>query len=200
MANRADGSRRGRPSIDWEAAFAYYASLPDAERSYRAVADHFGVSLRTVEAHGRKERWKERLAGIKAQAAESADERLAAERAEKLAEIDLLIDASLTTYAQQIRAGTVKVVPGDLLRLFKLRAEVWAQNDVERGMKVADEVAEHDPVDSERRKRDLIIALEEAGFFERLRNLTRPPSSGDVPEARDTSQDDGPDGPDEGVA
>ena len=194
VADRPDGSRRGRPSIDWEEAFGYYASLPDAERSYGAVAEHYGISVRTVEAHGRKEHWRERLAQIKAKAAETADVRLAAERAEKLAEIDLLIDASLTTYAQQIRAGTVKVVPGDLLRLYKLRAEVWAQNDVERDMKVADEVAEQDPVDAEQRKRDLIVALEEAGFFERLRNLSRPPTDDDVSETTDASQGDGVDG------
>ena len=122
MTERRSGSDRGRPSIEWEEAFGFYASLPGAERSYRAVAEHYDISVRTVEAHGRKEHWRERLAHIKARAAETADERLAAERAEKLAEIDLLIDASLTSYAQQLRAGSVQVVPGDLLRLYKLRA------------------------------------------------------------------------------
>ena len=37
-------------------------------------------------------------------------------REEKLAELDLSIDASLTSYAQQLLAGKVKVVPADLLR------------------------------------------------------------------------------------
>ena len=42
------GSDLGRPAIDWEQAFAFYASLPAERRSYQAVADKFGVSVRTV--------------------------------------------------------------------------------------------------------------------------------------------------------
>lgn len=177
MAERPPGSDRGRPSIDWEDAFLYYASLADTERSYRAVATHFSVSVRTVEAHGRKEHWKERLARIKADAAETADQRIAAVRAEKLAELDLLIDASLTTYAHQLRAGKVKIGAVDLTRLFKLREELWAQEAV-RTAGVGEESGEPEVEDPERRRRDLIAALEEAGAFERLRSLiAEPPSS-----------------------
>ena len=176
MAERAPGSQRGRPAIDWEDAFHTYASLPDSERSYQAVADHHHLSVRTVERHGREERWKERLAGIKADAAEISDQRTAHARAKKLAELELLIDASLTSYEQQLRAGAVKVVPSDLLRLFKLREELWAQEVVERGVHAARELAEDDAQDAERRKRELVAALDEAGAFERLRNLTSSPS------------------------
>lgn len=182
MAERQEGSNRGRPSIDWELAFAYYVSSPDTERSYRAVAEHFGVSVRTVEAHGRQGHWRERLGQIKAQAAETADERLAAERAEKLAEIDLLIGASLTSYAQQLRAGSVRVSPSDLLRLYKLREELWAQGDAERASQPADPTVTGDPVDAEQRKRDLILALEEAGVFERLRAHARPSADDGAPD------------------
>lgn len=175
MANRPDGSRRGRPSIDWEEAFGYYASLPDAERSYRAVADHYDISVRTVEAHGRKAHWRERLARIKAEAAATADQQLAETRAQQIAELNLLIDASLTTYAQQIRAGTVKVVPGDLVRLYKLREELVAQEALARDADSARIVAIEEPQDAEARKRELVAALVEAGAFERLRNLTDPP-------------------------
>ena len=179
MAERAPGSKRGRPAIDWEDAFRTYASLPDSERSYQAVADHHRVSVRTVERHGREGHWKERLVGIKAEAAELADQQIAHARAEKLAELELLIDASLTSYAQQLRAGSVKVVPSDLLRLFKLREELWAQEAFERGTRAAREVvAEDDPEDAERRKRELVAALEEAGAFERLRNLASLPPDG----------------------
>jgi hypothetical protein len=162
--------------IDWEDAFGYYASLPDQGRSYQSVAERFRVSVRTVERHGREERWKERLARIKAEAADAADQRIANARAEKLAELELLIDASMTSYAQQLRAGSVKVVPSDLLRLFKLREELWAQEAIERGTRSARELTTDDPLDAEERKRELIAALEEAGAFERLRNLTHPPS------------------------
>ena len=172
MLERSPGSDRGRPAIEWEEAFAYYASLSDRERSYGAVANHFQVSVRTVERHGREGRWKDRLARIRADAARATDERIAHARAEKLAELELLIDASMTSYAQQLRAGSVKVVPSDLLRLFKLREELWAQEATERGMQGAHEAAIDDPVDAEARKRELVAALEEAGAFERLRNLT----------------------------
>jgi len=175
VAERPPGSDRGRPAIDWEEAFRAYASMPDNERSYGAVAKHYGVSVRTVETHGRKEHWKERLARIKAEAAASADEQLADARAAKMAELELLIDASLTSYAQQLRAGSVKVVPADLLRLFKLRGELWAEEALERGARRAQAEDNGDPEDAERRKRELIAALEEAGAFERLRNALSPP-------------------------
>jgi len=176
VPERAAGSDRGKPAIDWEAAFSYYASLPDKERSYRAVADHFEVSVRTVESHGRRGHWKERLARIRADAAEAADQRIAESRAEKLAELELLIDASMTSYAQQLRAGSVKVVPGDLLRLFKLREELWTQEAVDRGARIAKASAEQEREDPEQRKRELVAALEEAGAFDRLRTLTHVPS------------------------
>lgn len=186
MAERSPASNRGRPTIEWEEAFGYYASLPDRERSYQAVAEHFQVSTRTVERHGREKRWKERLSRIKADAAEAADQRIAHARAEKLAELELLIDASMTSYAQQLRAGSVKVVPGDLLRLFKLREELWAQEAVERGTRSAREAADEDPEDAEQRKRELVAALEEAGAFERLRNLTSPLS--DIPSNAESTE------------
>jgi hypothetical protein len=186
VAERARGSTRGRPAIDWEDAFGHYASLPDRERSYQAVAEHFQVSARTVERHGREAHWKERLSRIKADAAEAADQRIAHARAEKLAELELLIDASMTSYAQQLRAGSVKVVPGDLLRRFKLREELWAQEAVERGARSARDVADVDPHDAEERKRELVAALEEAGAFERLRNLTGIPS--DVPDDAESAE------------
>lgn len=53
-ASRRPGSERGRPAIDWLAAFVFFASLPAESRSYAAVADRFGVSRRTVETHGQR--------------------------------------------------------------------------------------------------------------------------------------------------
>ena len=54
---RRPGSDLGRATVDWEAAFAFYAALADECRCYQAVADEFDVSLRTVENHGRADRW-----------------------------------------------------------------------------------------------------------------------------------------------
>jgi hypothetical protein len=57
-------------------AFQYYVSLA-AERSYRAVAEHFGVSKRAVTKHAVTERWAERLEEIEREAREKGDRELA---------------------------------------------------------------------------------------------------------------------------
>jgi hypothetical protein len=159
--------------IDWEHAFHYYASLPAPDRSYQAVAARFEVSVRTVEKHGRDGRWKERLARVKAEAAEQADAALAEQRAEKLGETELLIDAALTSFAQQLRAGSVRVSPTDLARLFKLRDELWNQIDHDTSRKTAaTATAQHaEMIDQELRRREIVRALDEAGVFDRLRNI-----------------------------
>src|SRR5437764_1048112 len=108
-AERKPGSDRGRPAIDWEVAFGFYASLSSAERSYRLVAERFGVSVRTVEKHGRGERWRERLRGIQAEAAAEAERRLGRAWGEQIAQFEKLIEASLITYAQQLRSGGVRI-------------------------------------------------------------------------------------------
>lgn len=57
-------------------AFNYYVALgPD--RSYRAVAEHFGVSKRGVTKRAAAENWAERLEKIEAEAREKSDKRLA---------------------------------------------------------------------------------------------------------------------------
>ena len=159
------------------AGFQFYASLPDPERSYRAVADEFAVSVRTVEKHGRAGQWKDRLARVRAEAAEQADAALAQQRAEKLRETELLIDAAMTSFAQQLRAGSVRVSPADVTRLFKLRDELWTQIDHDASLGRATSVAEEEngegEVDPELRRREIVRALDEAGVFERLRNLIR---------------------------
>ena len=55
--------------MDWGEAFVDYASLPDGRRTYRAVAERFGVSVRTVERHGHEGRWRERVQQHKRDAA-----------------------------------------------------------------------------------------------------------------------------------
>ena len=56
-------------------AFDYYVSLgPD--RSYRAVAERYGVSKRAVTKRATREGWSERLAAIERAARAEADRRL----------------------------------------------------------------------------------------------------------------------------
>src|SRR2546425_8335358 len=97
-AERKRGSNLGRPAIDWQQAFLYYAALPSDTRSYQAVAAEFGVSPRTVERHGRSERWKQRAGEVDRTAAAAAAARLAEARADRIADVEKLIDASFVSY------------------------------------------------------------------------------------------------------
>src|SRR5690242_14942489 len=117
----ADGNpKRGtRPAIDWEEAFAFYAALPPGERSYAAVAAEFGVSVRTVETHGRDERWKARLLAIKEETRSRTAEALIEARVEEVEKLRRLIEASFVAYAEALRAG-MRMGPGDLERLNRL--------------------------------------------------------------------------------
>jgi hypothetical protein len=120
-------SRPGRPAIDWEEAFCFYASVPADERCYRAVAERFGVSVRTVEKRGRAGRWQQRVAGIQAQASARVDEQLARSWAERLADIEQLIDASFIAYAQRLRTGAARVTASDFVGLVKLLLQLRGQ-------------------------------------------------------------------------
>src|SRR5438093_1484894 len=114
-AGRKPSSDRGRALIDWAAAFSFYASLPPESRSYAAVAAEFGVSLRTVEAHGRRDGWRERVRAIEAEASREADRQLGRARAEQLADFRRLIEASCVAYARQLASGQVRVTASDLV-------------------------------------------------------------------------------------
>ena len=110
----------GRTAIDWEEAFAYYASLPAGERSYEAVAKRFGVSVRTVETHGRSSRWKERLREIADKTAAQTADLLVQARVEEVQKIRRLIEASFIGYAERLRGGEMRMTPADLERLNRL--------------------------------------------------------------------------------
>lgn len=125
--DRRPGSDRGRPALDWEAAFVYYATLPSDARTYTAVADRYGVSRRTVEKHGQKERWRERVAGIETDAARQADQQLGRARADQLADFHKLIEASCVTYARQLASGQVRITASDLVGLIKISLQLHGE-------------------------------------------------------------------------
>jgi hypothetical protein len=118
--SRNPAANPGHPACDWEAAFTFWAALTPEERSYQAVATEFGVSVRTVETHGRRERWAGRLRAIQAQAAAQTDALLASAWAERLAEVEKLLEASLVTYAQQLRGGGVRITASEFVGLVRL--------------------------------------------------------------------------------
>lgn len=168
MASRREGSDRGRPAIDWEQAFLYYAALPSTDRSYRAVAERYRVSVRTVETHGRAERWKVRLERIRADAAASASEEIAVQLTESWTRTLRLTEATLARYAQQLQAGTVKVTPSDLVRLTHLQQQLTDTLEAARARTDTAAVVESPPEDEAARKLELVRALREAGVFDRL--------------------------------
>lgn len=57
-------------------AFDYYVAL-GTERSYQAVADHYGVSKRATTKCAAREDWATRLSKIESAARETSDQRLA---------------------------------------------------------------------------------------------------------------------------
>lgn len=131
-SSRRVGSERGRPLVDWEGVFAVYASLPAESRTYGAVAAKFGVSTRTVESHGRRGRWRERVRVIEANAARQADRQLGRARGEQLAEFHQLIEASCITYARQLAAGRVRVTASDFVGLIKVSLLLHGQSGEDR--------------------------------------------------------------------
>jgi hypothetical protein len=124
MANTPATSQPGRPAIDWDEAFAFYASLPPAQRSYQRVATEFGVSVRTVEKHGLAEGWKERVQAIRRNAAAETERTLAHAQAEQAEKYLKLIEGTLIGYADRLRRGEMRMTPADLERLHRLSQEL----------------------------------------------------------------------------
>lgn len=119
-AERAPGSGRGRPGCDWEEAFAFWAALPNEQRTYAAVAAKFGVSVRTVERRGREGGWRERLQAINTSAAATTDLRIGEAKAKTVGQMLKLLEATLVAYAENVRHGQLRTAPADLERMFKL--------------------------------------------------------------------------------
>jgi hypothetical protein len=138
-ANRKPGSNLGRATVDWDAVFLAYAALPPEQRSYRTIGEMFGISLRTVETHGRRDRWRERTRELDTQAMRKAERAVGRARADQIADVLKLIEASLVAYAQQLRQGDVRVLPADLPRLVKLLIEITDEPEGEHDHRVAGE-------------------------------------------------------------
>jgi hypothetical protein len=194
---RKAGSNLGRPAIDWNEAFLSYAALPSDQRSYQAVAARDGVSVRTVETHGRRERWKDRACQLDRESAAAAATQLAQDRAVKLADLGKLIDASFVSFAQDLRAGRVRMSPADLARLHKLQQELWALLDAAQEAIPPAEEAPDEQLDPVERKLQVLRALHDAGALQHLQQLVdqapAPTGHGDDPaeQADDARNDDG---------
>jgi hypothetical protein len=164
-AERKPGSNLGRAAIDWAAAFLYYASLPADCRGYQAVADKFGVSVRTVERHGRTDRWTERARELDRTAAELAAERLRDERVDALIDLEKLAKASIVSFAGRLRDGQIKMTVADLQKLHKLLNELWEQTDAATPIEPTASETTTVQVDSTEYQLDVVRALIDAGVI-----------------------------------
>jgi hypothetical protein len=164
-AERKPGSDRGRPALDWEQAFLFYVALPPERRDYAAVAAEFGVSARTVERHGRSERWRERARELDREASATAAARLVEERAARLSDLERLVEASFLGIAQKLREGTLRLSAADLPRLHKLLRELWQEPPPEPSEPSPAEPGGEEPASLEH-KLQVLQALQEAGLLE----------------------------------
>jgi hypothetical protein len=165
---RRPGSNRGRAAIDWQKAFLFYASLPAERRDYQTVADKFEVSCRTVERHGRQERWKHQAQELDRESVRAAAGRIRDNRAEKLVDTERLVDATYLRYANQLVADQVKVTPTHLATLFQLREQIWDRVDAETAGQPEQPAQPIDAIEPIERKLQVLRALHDAGVLERL--------------------------------
>jgi hypothetical protein len=164
--------RGARAAIDWEAAFAYYLSLSPADRSYAAVAAKFGVSPRTVETHGRKEKWKDRMHAINMEARLRSADALVQARVAEVEEMRRLINASLARYAEVLRSG-MRMSPADLERLNRLSLALT--EEVLNPQPLGRDDSVEPPARTTEHARAVLDALAETGALEAL-GLNRTPS------------------------
>ena len=103
-------------------AFDFYVGLGPT-RSYRAVADRFGISKRAVVKHALKERWAERLREIHEKARSESDKELAAEMSEMR-----------DRHRKMLKAMAVRALTG--LKDFPLRSGMEAMRAAELVIKM----------------------------------------------------------------
>jgi hypothetical protein len=171
-----------RHEVDWHQAFLYFASLPTGVRTYQAVADQYGVSVRTVERHGRNDDWHRQARQLDREAAQVAAERLRDKRADDLVDTEKLIDGSYVRYANQLVAGDVRVTPGDIVKLHGLRQQIWEMKETELAGRFDPEPAQVEPADPTQHKLEVLRALDDAGV---LHQLLHPDRDGHDDDAHD---------------
>ena len=102
-------------------AFEVYMGLgPD--RSYQAVADHFGVTKRAVTNRATKERWQQRASELEAKARQGAEQRL----------VETLEDMN-TRHLKSLRAVQARAL--EALRSYPLQSAMEAVRALDMGIR-----------------------------------------------------------------
>lgn len=108
-----------RPMIDWEEAFAYYATLDPTVRALRLVAERFGISLKTVKRRSSELGWSARLKEIEAQAREQANGMIVRDRAVRIQESIVMIDRARLRFLEQLNDPEYKLSGNEMAALMR---------------------------------------------------------------------------------
>jgi hypothetical protein len=107
-------------TVDWDAAFLFFANLPRGLRSYRKVSAKFHVSRASVRKAADRYGWGERMREIDAKADVEVAARIVRERSVRVADTIDLIDLARQQLLERLRMGEAHVDPTDLVALVKL--------------------------------------------------------------------------------
>jgi hypothetical protein len=129
VKNASKNHHGGRPCIDWQQAFTYFAGLSPGERSYRVVAEHFDVSWTTVKKWAHRDRWEERAAQMDAEAAARVRHQQVRSLAERMETVIRLAEGTMARYAERLTAGDVRVTAQDVVALAKLQLVLEGRPD-----------------------------------------------------------------------
>jgi hypothetical protein len=110
-----------RNPVNWDAAFAYYASLPPERRSRSRVASRFQVSPQRVSTVAVQRDWDARVAVIDRRARQRAETTIVRERSTEIAKTVEIVSLAEDELLKRLRAGQAEVRLADLPALVKLR-------------------------------------------------------------------------------
>ena len=113
-------------------AFEFYYGLGEG-RSYKLVAQEFGVALGTVKMWGRAFGWKQGCRERDAEAVRTMADRSLEENVESLARNRKIVKMGLIQVAKAIAEGKVKVTMADLDRLVRLEEYLREDGGPETG-------------------------------------------------------------------
>lgn len=108
-----------RSKIDWDEAFAFYASLGPTRRCGE-VAAKFGVSETSVRKHATAGTWRERAEILDRQAAQQAERAVVRDRSERIAHTIRLVDKARERFEAQLDDLAFTVSANGFVDLVKL--------------------------------------------------------------------------------
>ena len=121
-------------------AFEFYYGMGEG-RSYRKVAEEFGVSVGTVKMWGRSFGWRRRIGERDAEVARAIADRSLKDGTERTARNRKIVEMGLVQVAKAIAEGKVKATLSDLDRLIRLEEFLKDEQKAE-GTKIILEWAE----------------------------------------------------------